>query len=123
MATNRLNKFYNPKLYKPPPKKELSEEERIAQNMGASFLGSRAQAQQPGPPPEVPGAYKKKGEESGGVIAMMDMMKADVEKETQELEFAEKDAQAEYEEMTLDAAAKRAEMTKSIDEKAGVKAG
>merc|ERR1719324_908107 len=27
-AKNRLNKFYNPKLYKPPPKRELSEEDR-----------------------------------------------------------------------------------------------
>merc|ERR1719486_1470712 len=26
-AKNRLNKFYNPKLYKPPPKRELSEDE------------------------------------------------------------------------------------------------
>merc|ERR1719183_2165249 len=29
MAKNRLNKFYNPKLYKAPPKRELSEAERI----------------------------------------------------------------------------------------------
>merc|ERR1719446_1208342 len=29
-AKNRLNKFYNPKMYKPAPKRELSEEERIA---------------------------------------------------------------------------------------------
>merc|ERR1719456_948232 len=29
-AKNRLNKFYNPKLYKAPPKRELAEEERIA---------------------------------------------------------------------------------------------
>merc|ERR1719460_434501 len=29
-AKNRLNKFYNPKLYKPPPKRELTEEERIS---------------------------------------------------------------------------------------------
>merc|ERR1719460_2774400 len=123
MATNRLNKFYNPKLYKPPPKKELSEEERIAQNMGASFLGSRARAQQPGPPPEAPGAYKKKGEESGGVIAMMDMMKKEVETEMQEAEFAEKDAQGEYETMVKDAAAKRAADSKSIEEKEAAKAG
>merc|ERR1719395_346533 len=34
MAKNRLNKFYNPKLYKAPPKRELSEEDRIAVNMG-----------------------------------------------------------------------------------------
>merc|ERR1719161_1828690 len=28
-AKNRMQKFYNPKLYKPPPKRELTEEERI----------------------------------------------------------------------------------------------
>merc|ERR1719265_175957 len=53
---------------------------------------------------------------------MMDMMKADVEKETQELEFQEKDAQGEYEEMTLDAAEKRASMSKLIAEKTEAKA-
>merc|ERR1719482_1793699 len=37
MAKNRLNKFYNPKLYKPPPKRELSEEERITLNMGGTL--------------------------------------------------------------------------------------
>merc|ERR1719345_711929 len=77
----------------------------------------------PAPPPESPGAHKKKGEESGGVIAMMDMMKAEVEKESQEAEFAEKDAQGEYEQMVKDAAAKRAADTKSIAEKVAAKAG
>merc|ERR1712060_633043 len=33
-AKNRLNKFYNPKLYKPPPKVELSAEDRIYENQG-----------------------------------------------------------------------------------------
>merc|ERR1719265_2717320 len=33
-AKNRMQKFYNPKLYKPPPKRELTEEERITLNMG-----------------------------------------------------------------------------------------
>merc|ERR1719270_1365015 len=33
-AKNRLNKFYNPKLYKPPPKRELTAEERITVNLG-----------------------------------------------------------------------------------------
>merc|ERR1719160_14494 len=37
MAKNRMNKFYNPKLYKPPPKRELSEEERITLNMGGTL--------------------------------------------------------------------------------------
>merc|ERR1719393_740862 len=36
-AKNRLNKFYNPKLYKPPPKRELSEEDRIVVNMGGTL--------------------------------------------------------------------------------------
>merc|ERR550537_1059728 len=36
LAKNRLNKFYNPKLYKPPPKRELSEQDRIAVNMGGT---------------------------------------------------------------------------------------
>merc|ERR1719444_486004 len=31
-AKNRLNKFYNPKLYKAPPKTELSKEDRIVEN-------------------------------------------------------------------------------------------
>merc|ERR1719330_1509746 len=33
-AINRLNQFYNPKLYKPPAKAELSSEDRIYSNMG-----------------------------------------------------------------------------------------
>merc|ERR1719420_1948055 len=53
---------------------------------------------------------------------MMDMMKADVEKETQELEFEEKNSQEDYETMTKDASEKRAEATKSLTDKAGVKA-
>merc|ERR1719174_967997 len=36
-AKNRLNKFYNPKLYKAPPKRELSEEDRITLNMGGTL--------------------------------------------------------------------------------------
>jgi hypothetical protein len=154
-AKNRLNKFYNPKLYKAPPKRELSEEERITLNMGGTLapteapggiagtgisavqMGDSSEAEDetiseleakmnakeaPPPPPATPGPYKKKGEESGGVIAMIDMMKADVEKETQEIEFAEKDGQEEYEEMCKDASDKRAADSKSLAEKTGVKA-
>merc|ERR1711957_851107 len=41
-ARNRLNKFYNPKLYKAPPKRELSEEDRITLNMGGSLAPTEA---------------------------------------------------------------------------------
>merc|ERR1719197_888173 len=95
-AKNRLNKFYNPKLYKAPPKRELSEEERITVNMGGTLAptaapggiaGTGISAAQvnvaPPPPPEANLAYKKSGESSNGVIAMIDLMIADLDKEMQ----------------------------------------
>merc|ERR1719160_859619 len=42
MAKNRMNKFYNPKLYVAPPKRELSEEERITVNMGGTLAPTAA---------------------------------------------------------------------------------
>merc|ERR1712160_28994 len=36
-AKNRLNKFYNPAMYKPPPERQMSEEERITVNMGGTL--------------------------------------------------------------------------------------
>merc|ERR1719453_1054415 len=41
-AKNRLNKFYNPKLYKAPPKRELSEEEQITVNNGGTLAPTAA---------------------------------------------------------------------------------
>merc|ERR1719373_1426750 len=41
-AKNRLNKFYNPKLYKAPPKRQLSEEERITVNNGGTLAPTAA---------------------------------------------------------------------------------
>jgi peptidoglycan hydrolase CwlO-like protein len=133
-AKNRLNKFYNPKLYKAPPKRELSEEERITVNMGGTLAptaapggiagtGVTALAQAaPAPPPETAAAYAKKGEESTGVIAMMDMMIADLDKEIQTVEVEEKEGQAEYEQFMKDAAEKRARDSKSIEDKESAKA-
>merc|ERR1712188_4533 len=80
-AKNRLNKFYNPKLYKPPPKRVLSEEERITVNMGGTLAPTAAPGGiagtgvtvladvkehrvAPGPPPETAAAFAKKSEES-----------------------------------------------------------
>lgn len=44
MAKNRMAKFYSPKLYKAPPKRELSREERITVNMGDDGQGRRESA-------------------------------------------------------------------------------
>merc|ERR1712183_1027271 len=77
MAKNRMNKFYNPKLYVAPPPAEAM----FVQRSGVA----------PPPPPETFGAYSKKGGESTGVIAMMDMMVADLDKEITETETEEKE--------------------------------
>merc|ERR1719217_1867013 len=37
IAKNRLAKFYTPKLYKAPPKRELTAEERVSVNMGGTM--------------------------------------------------------------------------------------
>merc|ERR1712186_187981 len=98
---------------------ELSAEQRIAVNMGSEAAPTEppmlVQIQQQGaasvappPPPETWGAYKKKGEEHGGVVAMLNMLKADLEKEMQSASVEEKDAQVEYEKMMADSAEKRA---------------
>merc|ERR1719395_268639 len=134
IAKNRMNKFYNPKLYKAPPKRELSEEERIAVNMGGTLAPTAAPGGiagtgvtaldqvAPPPPPETFGAYTKKGEESTGVLAMMDMMVADLDKEITEVEVEEKEAQKEYEQFMKDSAEKRANDAKSIEDKEAAKA-
>jgi len=136
-AKNRLNKFYNPKLYKAPPKAELSREDRIAVNMGgtapptaapggiagtgiAVFIQTRNVA--PPPPPESFGPYTKKSEDSMGVMAMMDLLIADLDKEMTEAETEEKDAQADYETTMRDSAEKRTKDSKLLGEKESAKA-
>merc|ERR1719203_2473138 len=76
----------------------------------------------PPPPPETWGAYTKKGEEHTGVTEMMNMLRADLDKEIQETEVNEKEAQAEYETFMADSAAKRADDTKAIADKEAEKA-
>ena len=63
-----------------------------------------------------------KGKESNGVIAMIDALVGDLEKEMQEMEFEEKDAQDEYEEFIEDSANRRATDSKSLTDKETAKA-
>merc|ERR1719382_1042711 len=134
-AKNRLNKFYNPKLYKAPPKRKLSEEDQITVNMGGTLAPTAAPGgiagtgidlaqtgAAPPPPPEANLAYKKSGEESGGVLAMIDLLVADLDKEIQVMELEEKDAQKEYEVFMSDSSEKRALDSKAITDKSAAKA-
>merc|ERR550537_842792 len=53
---------------------------------------------------------------------MIDMLVADLEKETTEMEVEEKNAQEEYEKFMEDSSAKRSADLKSVEEKEGAKA-
>merc|ERR1711920_621524 len=75
----------------------------------------------PAPPPATWGAYQKSGE-SSGVMAMVDLLIKDLDKEMTEAETSEKDAQADYEEMMSDSADKRTADSKSLQEKSSAKA-
>merc|ERR1719252_452156 len=111
MAKNRMNKFYNPTLYKEPEPK--AEEEFFAQ-----VAIRRAD---PGPAPETFGEYKK-SEGSSSIIAMMDSMIRDVETDMADAKRDEEEAQKDYEEDMNDAATKRADDSKLMVTKEGEKA-
>merc|ERR1712066_286920 len=76
----------------------------------------------PPPPPEAPGAYKKKSGENSGVLAMIDLLVQDLDKEMTESTAAEKDAQADYEQLMADSAAKRKADSALLTEKTANKA-
>merc|ERR1719356_2068624 len=140
-AKNRLNKFYNPKLYKPAPKRDLDEAEQITVNFGGDvpttapggiagtgigFVQISAHSQgsekaAPPPPPETFGPYSKKTEESAGVLSMIDLLVADLDKETAAAEVEEKNSQEAYESLMADAREKRAQDAKSVLAKSSAK--
>merc|ERR1719217_1022211 len=68
------------------------------------------------------GAYVKKSQESNGVIGLIFLLAADLDKEIAETETEEKEAQKEYEQFMADSAKKRALDSKAIADKEGAKA-
>merc|ERR1719377_435821 len=116
-------------------KRELSAEDRITVSMGGTApptappggiagtgVAVLAQREAPPPPPETYGAYAKKGEESSGVIAMIDLLIKDLATEMTTITAEEKNAQEDYEKFMADSAEKRAADSKLIEEKEGAKA-
>jgi len=135
-AKNRLNKFYNKALYKAPPKRELSEEDRIAVNMGGTAPATAAPGgiagtgvtvlaqnkADPGKAPETFSGEYKKSEESGGVIAMIDLLVKDLVKEMTEAKVEEKNSQSDYEQTMQDSKDKRTQDSATLTEKTAAKA-
>jgi septal ring factor EnvC (AmiA/AmiB activator) len=128
-AKNRLQKFYNPKLYKAAPKRELTDEERIYSGYGGDigttpspggiadtgivgFVQIKA-LDAPPPPPQM-GGHKKQN--AGGVLGLIDLMVNDLKTEMNQARLEEEDAQGDYEQMMKDSAEKRASDSKTIAE-------
>jgi len=138
---NRLNKFYNPKLYKPPARTELDAQTRVSVNMGvegeptdapSGIAGTGIEAtlaqisahrlrkrDSPGLPPGTWNAYSKKSGESAGVISMLNLLIKDLDKEMTEADTTEKNSQADYKMMMGDSTAKRSADSKSLSGKVG----
>jgi len=107
LAKGRLAKFYSPKS--------------AAASLVTVSLHDTAAAAPP-PPPETWGAYKKQTEEAGGILNMIQMMIADVEKEITESKTEEENAQEEYETLIADSGEKRRMDSKSLSDKESAKA-
>jgi len=108
-AKKRLNKFYNPSLAFAQGETALAE------------VGAHGKAP-PGPPPDTWDAYAKKSDESTNVVAMIDVLIADLDKEMTEAKAEEKNGQEDYETMMTESAAKRTEDSKALSGKMEAKA-
>jgi len=102
-ARKRLSKFYHAKAFAQMAAK--------AEDEGA-----------PPPPPATMEAYTTKAEESGGVMAMMDVLVQHLDKEMTVGEKEEKHSQEQYERAMTEAADKRALDAKTLNDKDGKKA-
>jgi uncharacterized protein YoxC len=125
-AKNRLQKFYNPTMYKAPPKKEMSMEEKIMAN---GFVQIRAHARDEedsdvAPPvaPDMPSGEYQKSEKSAGVIGLMDMMVREIETDMKDAEYEEKTAQDDYGKLMAESEETRAANSKGITTKNAAKA-
>jgi len=123
MAKERLNKFYTSDL--------TTDTTTTTDKYALSFLqmaeGPEA-AESPlkevaiETPPPTAGAYKPKGQQSNGIIHMIDTMIQDLDKEMTTAKTEEKNSQEDYEESVADAKEKRAADVKSAAQKAKAKA-
>merc|ERR1719298_132281 len=92
-AKQRLNKFYNPTLYKAPPKKELSMEDSLYVKAGceefAGLVQIRSHTMLKQAPEIFSGIQQPKTEKSTAVIALMNMMQSDLQSDMKDAEADE----------------------------------
>merc|ERR1719174_3579945 len=118
-AKNRMQKFYNPTLYKAPPKTEATMEEKII--TAGTFAQVHMHIELP-PAPDMPSGPLQKNTKSAGVIAMMDTIIKDLSDDMKDMEYEEKTAQTDYAELMADSQTTRAGDSKSLTGKTATKA-
>merc|ERR1719267_82271 len=119
-AKNRMQKFYNPTLYKAPPKTENTMEEKIIE--AGTFVQLRRSDVAPPPAPEMPSGPVQKNAKSAGVIGMMDTIISDLASDMKDSEYEEKTAQKDYAELMADSEETRAGDVKALTGKESAKA-
>eukprot|EP00811_Abedinium_folium_P023726 NODE_3336_length_2051_cov_3.957900.p1 GENE.NODE_3336_length_2051_cov_3.957900~~NODE_3336_length_2051_cov_3.957900.p1 ORF type:complete len:664 (-),score=177.56 NODE_3336_length_2051_cov_3.957900:60-1832(-) len=138
-AKNRLHQFYNARMHKAAPKRELGRDERIMVGVGGADLVAPAPPPggiantgitefdqvssdvAPPPPPETYGAYSKQTGANTGVIAMMDLLIKELDKDMQEAQTSEELAKKDFEQLLVDSKEKKAQDTKTLTEKKNAK--
>merc|ERR1719428_885169 len=125
-AKNRLQKFYNPTLYKAPPKTEDTMEEKIIKaGTFAQVHSHRSKDEEDVAPlemPDAPGGAYQKSEKSAGVIGLMDMMVREIETDMKDAGYEEKTSQADYAKLMEESQETRAANSKAIVTKTASKA-
>jgi len=117
-AKNRLQKFYNPTLYKAPPKTEMNMEEKIID--AGTFVQIKAHDEEDSDD-TFTGEYKK-SEKSAGVIGLMDMMVKEIETDMKDAAYEEKTSQSDYAKLMSESEESRAANSKGIVTKTASKA-
>jgi len=121
-AKNRLQKFYNPSLYKAAPKTERSMEQKIVDAGTFVQIRRRSDVAPPPAPDAPPSGAPKKNEKSAGVLGMMDTIVSDLKNDMKESEYAEKTATKDYAELMADSQETRAGDSKALTGKETTKA-
>merc|ERR1719327_665354 len=110
-AQQRMQKFYNPTLYKAAPKTERTMEQKIID--AGTFVQLKVEVAPP-PAPEMPSGPLQKNAKSAGVIGMMDTIISDLESDMKDMEYEEKTAQKDYAELMADSEETRAGDVKAL---------
>lgn len=124
-ASQRLQKFYNPTLYKAPPKTERSMEQKIID--AGTFVQIKSHdviedGSSDAPPLTMLQAPYEKSEKSAGVIGLMDMMIKEIETDMKDAAYEEKTSQEDYGKLMKESEETRSANSKAIVTKTASKA-